>query len=92
MNLFGDLDSPGPIPMMPELPHWLIVKEWDADEDELLDVEHHPDCPTEIREEEAKRTPTERQSDGIHDLRHHHVWSLWRGDDWQQNHRLLLLW
>ena len=38
--------------MMPELPHWLIVKEWDADEDELLDVEHHPDCPTEIREEE----------------------------------------
>jgi len=45
-ELFGDLDPPKPV--TPELAHWLIVKEWDADEDDLFDVEHHPDCPTEV--------------------------------------------
>jgi len=50
MNLF-DLNPTEPT--TPELPHWLIVKEWDADEDaELFDVEHHSDCPTEVRGEE----------------------------------------
>ena len=38
----------------PDLPHWLIVKEWapgDCSElqDDLFEIEHHPDCPTEHR-------------------------------------------
>lgn len=36
------------LPSSAELPHWLIVKEWDPDEDDLLEIEHHPDCPTEL--------------------------------------------
>lgn len=34
----------------PDLPHWLLVEEWDPDDpdaDDLFEIEHHPDCPTE---------------------------------------------
>lgn len=42
MNISFEPDPPS----QPELPHWLIVKEWDADEDaDLFEIEHHPDCP-----------------------------------------------
>jgi hypothetical protein len=51
------LFDPDPKPE-PDLPHWLIVKEWGPPDwrydledwqDDLLDIEHHPDCPTEHR-------------------------------------------
>jgi hypothetical protein len=47
------LFDPEPEPP-PELPHWLTVKEWGSDrihpdnDDDLFEIEHHPDCPTEL--------------------------------------------
>ncbi len=46
------LFDPAEPPVQPELPHWLVVEEWGpvdyARSDDLFDIEHHPDCPTEI--------------------------------------------
>jgi hypothetical protein len=51
-----------PKPKVPDLPHWLIVNEWHSSDygfgltDDLFDIEHHPDCPTELVEGWAPTT------------------------------------
>ena len=48
--LTSSLFDPKPGPE-PDLPHWLIVKEWNDDPDfgDLFEIAHHPACPTEQR-------------------------------------------
>jgi len=45
----------------PDLPHWLIVREWSdelVDDGELFEVEHHPDCPIEVVDAETEHPYT----------------------------------